>query len=218
MASISTLYTPLHVSAATEKLSLETLVSDIRGEDPVVRTQAWGRAHEVGAVAVAPLADLLTDPNAEVARAAKRGLWQIVRHSSRPGGESDRSAVEKELTGLLKPDVPAASLREFIWMISEIGTDGVVKPIGALLSRPDVRDDARMALERIPGAAALAELKSALDTAPEEFRPNIAHSLRVRGLEVKEYPSGKMVPVKPTQVQPLVPGAEKSTGEKAKGE
>jgi len=37
----------------------------------------------------------------------------------------------------------------------------------------------------------------ALKTAPEEFRYHLAVSLRVRGRQLREYPSQKLKPVKP---------------------
>ena len=67
----------------------------------------------------------------------------------------------------------------------------------------DLREDARMALERIPGKRAVTTLKNAFEKAPEDFKPNIAQSLRKRGQEVAGYPCQKLVPTKKTDVKPL---------------
>jgi len=85
-------------------------------------------------------------------------------------------------------------------MLSEIGSDESVKPLAALLQKPQLREDARMALERIDVEAALAALQAALTTAPEDFRPNLAQSLRRRGVNVPGVPSARLVPTKQTSV------------------
>ena len=63
-----------------------------------------------------------------------------------------------------------------------------------LLQDREVRDDARMAIQRIPGSVATMALQTALQTAPEEFRYNLAEGLRKRGVKVSGYPSRKLVP------------------------
>jgi hypothetical protein len=60
-----------------------------------------------------------------------------------------------------------------------------------------------MALERIPAKGAAAALKAGFEAAPEDFKPNIAQSLRKRGQEVKGYPSQKLAPSKETNLKPL---------------
>ena len=94
-------------------------------------------------------------------------------------------------------------------MLSEIGGDesgdwlsSVPALLDSLLSDADLREEARMALERIPGEESLSVLKSALDSVPEDFKPNLAQSLRARGVEVKGIPCKKLVPTKQTRVKP----------------
>ena len=55
-------------------------------------------------------------------------------------------------------------------------------------------------LQRIPGKASLKALQAAMKTAPEDFRYNLAESLRKRGEKVSGYPSRRLVPTKPTTV------------------
>lgn len=55
-----------------------------------------------------------------------------------------------------------------------------------------------MALERLPGAKATEALQAAFSTAPEADKPALAHSLRVRGVEVPGVPDLRLVPTKPT--------------------
>jgi len=181
----------------------DELIAGIKDGSDKVRTEAWQSAGEVGAPAVKPLAEVMTDDNLEVARAAKRALWKIVRHTGRPKANKERRAVEKELTGLLGRKQPVAVRREVLWMLSEIGGRISIKPIAGLMRNKNLREDARMALERIPGKRTVTTLKAAFEKVPEDFKPNIAQSLRKRGEEVAGYPCKKLVPTKKTDVKPL---------------
>ena len=182
---------------------VDELLTGIKSDSAEKRTEAWQSAGEVGAPAVKPLATVMADDELEVARAAKRALWQIVRYTGRPKANKEKRAVEKELTGLLGRKQPVAVRREVLWMLSEIGARISIKPIAGLMRNEDLREDARMALERIPTKRAVTVLKAAFEKAPEDFKPNIAQSLRKRGEEVAGYPCQKLVPTKKTDVKPL---------------
>ena len=181
----------------------DELIAGIKSDNAEKRTKSWQSAGEVGAPAVRPLAETMTDDDLEVARAAKRALWQIVRYTGRPKANKEKRAVEKELTGLLGRKQPLAVRREVLWMLSEIGGRVSIKPIAGLMRNKNLREDARMALERIPTKRAVSTLKTAFEKAPEDFKPNIAQSLRKRGEEVAGYPCKKLVPTKKTDVKPL---------------
>jgi len=90
----------------------------------------------------------------EVGRAAKRAMFQIVRHAGRPGAAQEQNAVVSELLGLLllgdKQPVPVC--REVLWMISEIGGDEAVDAVAAQLRNDELREDARQVLQRIPAS------------------------------------------------------------------
>jgi HEAT repeat protein len=191
-------------TASTAKgQGIDELIAGIKSAGDIERTKAWQSAGKVGAPAVKPLAKVMMDNNLEVAHAAKRALWKIVRHTGRPGADKEKSTVETELVGLLGDEQPVAVRREVLWMLSEIGGRNSIKPIAGLLRNEELREDARMALERIPGERAVAALKAGFETASEDFKPNIAQSLRKRGREVAGYPSQKVVPTKKTDVKPL---------------
>ena len=175
---------------------VDGLIAGVMSAIDKVRTEAWLKAGETGAPAVKPLAKIMTNNDLEVARAAKRALWKIVRHTGRPGAKKERRAVETELTGLLGKDQALAVQREVLWMLSEIGARNAIKPIARLMKNADLREDARMVLERIPGKRAVTVLKAGFDAAPEDFKPNIAQSLRKRGEAVAGYPCKKLVPTK----------------------
>lgn len=148
-----------------------------------------------------PLVAVMTDPDFETARSARRAVWQIVHYAGRPGAAKEAQAVEAELIPLLKHDA-AMVRREVLWMLSEIGGPAAVTPMAALLSDQEVREDARGAIQRIPGAASIKALQAALDTAPEDFKFSLAEGLRKRGEKVAGYPSQKLVPTKQTSVKP----------------
>jgi hypothetical protein len=90
--------------------------------------------------------------------------------------------------------------RELLWLLSEIAGDSEVAPVAAWLSDPELRENARLVLQRIPGDPSIKALQKELTTAPEDFKPHLAQSLRARGVTVDGYPSEKLVPVKKTTV------------------
>lgn len=188
---------------ADQSDAVSKLLAGIKDSDDKVRTKAWTSAGEVGANAVIPLAETMVDDDLEVARAAKRALWKIVRHAGRPGAAKEKRAVETKLVVLLGNNHPASVRREVVWMLSEIGGRNAIKPIARLIKNPELREDARMALERIPIKRSLQALKYRFRNAPEDFKPNMAQSLRKRGVEVDGYPCQKLVPQKKTNLKPL---------------
>lgn len=135
-------------------MTSEELIAQIQSSDPDIRTKAWLSAGDVGSPALRSLAQLAVEGELEVGRAAKRAIWQIVRTSGALKFTDDRRRnVIKELVALLDNGQPVELRREVLWMLSEIGSDpGEIKAIAALLGNPDLREDARCALERIPGA------------------------------------------------------------------
>ncbi|MCH8121125.1 MAG: HEAT repeat domain-containing protein [Planctomycetes bacterium] len=191
------------VAGAARKKAVDELMAGIRDDSDKVRAEAWLGAGEVGAAAVKPLAKVMSNKDIEVARAAKRGLWKIVRHAGRPGAGNEKRAVVGKLVELLGDEQPVPVRREVLWMLSEIGNRRSIKLIAALLSNRDLREDARMALQRIPSKGAIAALRAGLKAAPEDFKLNIAQSLRQRGVKVRGLPCVKLVPTKKTNVKPL---------------
>ena len=189
-------------AGAAADSSVNEFLAQIKSPDDKVRGPAWQGAARQGAPAVKPLAEIMANPDMEVARAAKRALWKIVRHAGRPGAAKEGKAVVAQLIPVLSGAATPVR-REVLWMLSEIGGDEAVAPLAAWLADKELREDARCALQRIPGNKATAALKKALATGPEEYRPAVAVSLRARGEKVDGYPSQKLVPTKQTTVQRL---------------
>ncbi len=183
--------------------NVNELISNIKSGSDDVRTKAWLSASGIGAAAVKPLAKVMAQQQLEVARAAKRGLWKIVRHVGSPGADDLKNAVISELISLLDNKQPVPLRREVLQMLSEIGGDESVDPIAALLSNTDLREDGGMSLERIPGKKSIAALEIALKNTPEAFKLNLAQSLRKRGVKVRGLECVKMLPTKQTKVKPI---------------
>lgn len=189
-----------------EQLTLDTLIAKIKDKDDKVRTAAWQAAGSVGAAAIRPLAAVAKDGELEVARAANRALWQIVRHSARPGAVVEKTETSEALIELLQDQQqPVQFRRDVVWMLSEIVDDDSIDPPAAagFLADADLREDIRAGLQRIGGPNAIAALKAGLETAPDDFKPSIACGLRALGVEVPNVPCQKLKPSKKTNVKPV---------------
>lgn len=186
--------------ALADTAAIAKLIADLQSADDAVRGAAWQGAATSGAPAVKPLAGVMAHQDFEIARAAKRALWKLVRHVGRPKAGKERKAVQTELLSLLQA-APVPVRRVAVWMLSEIGDADAVEPLAALLTDGELREDARCALERIPTSKATRALDKALKTGREDFRPALANSLRVRRRKVAGYPSQKLVPAKQTTVE-----------------
>ena len=191
------------MAGAAEKEAVDGLIAKLRDKSDKERASGLLKAVEVGAPAVKPLAKVIEDGDIEISRAGKRALWKIVRNVGRPGAGDEKKAVAAQLVDLLGVEHPPLVRCEALWMLSEIGGDETIKPIADMLSDEEVREDARMALQRIPGKRSLDALKDGLKKAPMDFRLNIAQSLRQRGVRIRRPAPVKLVPTKQTNVKPL---------------
>ncbi len=186
-----------------EELTLEQLVKQIQSEDANMRAAARDNAGPVGAKAIAPLAKIAVEGEFEIARAANRAMQNVVYHAGRPGAGDEASAVAAELVKLVSAEPPTQFRRDVLWMVWQIAGPDAVAPVAALLTNAELRDDARMCLEGLPVDDAVAALKAALESAPGDFKPALAHSLRKRGVEVPGVPDLRLVPTKKTEVVPV---------------
>ncbi|GAB4130578.1 HEAT repeat domain-containing protein [Thermopirellula anaerolimosa] len=193
-----------------EEMTVESLLQALQSSDPFVRRDAWLAAGKVGPTALPALARLAAEGELEVARAANRAMWQIVRYAGAPGREMVRGATVTalgEVMGGLSPqrarDVQLA--RDVLWMLSEIVQDWEIdQAIGiSLLSNPELREDARMCLQRIGGENAVAVLKAGYTQAEGDFQAAVACSLRRLGQDVPTPPCPKLQPRKTTSVKPV---------------
>jgi HEAT repeat protein len=180
------------------------LIARLKSAEDSVSAAACQSAWQYGATVVKPIVALMAGSDFELARKAKRALQWMVHHAGRPGASREARAIEEELVALLN-NGPTQVRRDLVWVLSEIGSTRAIGPLAALLSDPDVREDARCALTRHPDRKAAAALKAAFGTAPEDFKYALAESLRERGQKVEGYPSRKLVPTAQTTVTPVQP-------------
>ncbi|MBN2311523.1 MAG: hypothetical protein JXR94_21275 [Candidatus Hydrogenedentes bacterium] len=163
--------------------SVSDLIAGISSDQADARIAAMQAAGPVGAPAVVPLGELAGSPSFFVAKAAQGALATIAAYAGRPGAESERAAVAAELTKLLDPKYPVATRREVLHQLSLTGGEPEVAAVAALLDDPELQDDARMALERIPGDASAEALAKAITLAPPEFRTRLFASLAHRNVQ-----------------------------------
>ncbi len=146
-------------------------------------------------------AAMIPQADPETSRAGKRQLWELVHRVGNPETASEAQAVTGALLGLLASDPPACVKREVLWSLSELGGDNVVAAVAAQLQDAEVRGDACMVLERLPGDKSLAALKAAQQVVPADFVMTVVQSLRARGMVVDDHPCEKLTPRKETQVK-----------------
>lgn len=164
-------------------MDLEAFLAQIRSEDAEQRYKAWRGAGPFGAKAVVPLAELAASPLPGVAKAAREALQVIVHHAGRPGATDEARAVAAALLSVAESPRQSTRVRaDALHWLGFVGDARAVPGIARLLNEPGVRDEARMALERIPGRESLRALRQARDTAPADFKAHLEQSLRARAL------------------------------------
>jgi len=160
--------------------AVQDLVAGITDASPEVRTAAWQGAGPAGAAGVSALGELTGADDPEVARCAIAGLGRIAYHAGRPGADEERPAVAAALCRLLTDSHPVEARREIVYLVSLVGGADEVPAVAALLQDPELADDARMALERIPGEASADALIAAIDMVPPGMQVRLIQSLAHR--------------------------------------
>lgn len=163
--------------------NVSQLINTIKTGDADARYAAWRAAGPAGAAAVAPLADLMASTDKGASRAATEALGRIAHYAARPGATpSETQAVAIELLRVATAPRPRMVRAEALHLLGFVGNGNTVPPLARLLDDKEVREDARLALERIPGPQSLRALEDALRRAPADFKPNLRQSLHNRRL------------------------------------
>jgi len=163
------------------------LIEQVKSPNADVRFAAWNSAGAAGAAAVVPLADLMAAPDRDVAKAAKEAMHRIVHFAARPYGAQNARAVSAELEKVaVQTERPRIVRVESLKWIALVGDNESIPTLVKLLQDPVVREDARLALERIPGNASLTALNEAAGTAPADFKSNLKQSLSARKVTNKD--------------------------------
>ncbi|HEY3282365.1 MAG TPA: HEAT repeat domain-containing protein [Armatimonadota bacterium] len=170
----------LSASGSLVLADLEGTVSGLREGDSAKRNAAIASAADLGAAGIGPVGDLVGSTDPKASRAAHAALEAIVHKSTRQGARSEARMVASELAKLLTASHPLKTRAEAAHLLGMVGGAPVVPALAAQLSDPALREEARLALERIPDKSAGTALRSALKTAPADFRPALEQSLAHR--------------------------------------
>jgi hypothetical protein len=166
-----------------ERADIAGLLANIKSADGETRLRAQQGAGPAGAEAIAPLADIAAASDKGAAKAARGAMETIAHHSARPGAGAEARTVSTELLKIAQSDRPKQVRADALNLLGYTASDGkIVAGISALIANMELRDEARMALERIPGNASLNALKQAAQVAPADFRPHLEQSVRNRAL------------------------------------
>jgi len=169
-----------------EKRDLTQLLNDIKSSDGKTRLKAQQTCGPVGASAISPLAELAVSTDKGVAKAARGAMETIAHYSARPGAGGEAKAVSAELLKVAQTNRPKQIRANALHLLGYTTNDGkTVEYIAELLLNNELWDEARMALERIPGNAATNALKNAAKNANEEMRPHLEQSLKNRVTSMK---------------------------------
>src|SRR5438874_2149254 len=159
---------------------VQALVAKIKGSDLDARAGAINEAAPLGAPAIAPLAGVAGGGDRGAAKAAREAIQRVAYYATRPGAGEDERAVAAELLKLIGTGRSRAVRAEAIRLVGILGGPDAATPLQRLLFDPDVREEARLALIRLPGPTADAALHLAMRTAPEDFRPALDLALQQR--------------------------------------
>ncbi len=161
---------------------LQETLKQLKSDDMNERYRAWDAAGPLGAKAVAPLAELMKQDVTTIGKAGKMALQNVVNYAGRSGAEAEAKAVTVELMKVASSAYPRPIRGDALYWVGLIGGPDAIPGLVKLLNDRIIREDARTALERIPGEQSLAALKAAAASGATDFRKNIEQSIRNRGL------------------------------------
>lgn len=156
---------------------LKDFLADVSSAEPDRRQAAIQSADQFGAAAIPALGQIAEGTNQVASIAAWQSLRSIAWHSGRKGAASGPKEVADELVKLLDAKRGRALRGEALQLLSLTAADTHVAKIAALLDDKEVGDDARMALERLTGSAALEALTKAVEKSEGQTRLNLIHSI-----------------------------------------
>lgn len=166
-------------------LEIASFIQRVQNADAAQRMAVAHAAGPEGAAAVKPLSALLAGDDKGVAKAADEALIRIAHYAARPGAVPEARSVSRELAQLTPPAQPMVVRRRATRLLEFVGGDDAVPTLAALLKDAELREDARLTLERIPGRASTRALEAAAKSGAAEFRPHLEQSLRHRRMTMK---------------------------------
>ena len=176
--------------AISEPVKLETVkfLSAMRSADVNERYAAWQSAGPFGADVINVLAELASSDDKGIALSATGAMDKIAHYAARPGAKIEAEKVTRELLKVASSTHPRMVRANAIQLTGFIGDNLAVGGLARLMKDKEVREDARLALELIPGnlaETALKELAKAAAETKEGFEANLRQSLSNRNLSPK---------------------------------
>jgi hypothetical protein len=164
---------------------LRDMLSNLQHGDTAARYTAVKQATLVGTEAIPPLARVYAGSDPAAAKAASEALRRIAYHAGRPGAPAEAKAAAIQLQKLTGQEYPREVRAEAIRYLGYVGDKEAIPALIELLGDRDVREDARMALECIPGREADAALRTAARSMPD-YRVALEQSLKHRSTKLKD--------------------------------
>lgn len=167
-----------------DQAAVKALVEKISSADVAARVEGVEQAATVGPDALGALGAILggDDPSAD--RAAQESMQRITFKAAR--SPATAKAASRQLVQLIGKDRPYKVRSESLYLLGFAADTAAIKAIAGLLTDPEVRENARMALERVPGKEAEAALMQVAKAVPADYRPAIQQSLRHRRQSPKD--------------------------------
>jgi HEAT repeat protein len=153
------------LTAGASAASVSDIVAKMPAQNSAQGTPLISQIIKTGPTGLKELCGMITPPNDVSDAKARFALHGVVLHAMRPGAKSQAAMVEKALLDALAAASQADLKQFFVKQLELCGSDLAVKPLGKLLSDKRLCDAATRALLRIRSAAAIAEIRAALDAA-----------------------------------------------------
>ena len=166
--------------------ALSSFLTQIKYGDAAARTQAVKHATYLGTGAIPSLGSIYASGDPGAARAACEALKRICYNAGRPGATVEANTAATHLVTLTSKEYPRHVRADAMLLLGLVGTATTAALLSTFLTDMDVREDARMAIERIPGSEVDDVLRKAARVVPADYRSAIDQSLRHRRMRPSE--------------------------------
>ena len=158
-------------------------LAQFQSADPQVRLAARKSAGSLNVTAITGLLNIAASADRGAAKAARGGLEVLVHAAAAPGQRNRaRDAADMLVSAAGDTSRPSDVRQYALYLAGFVANTTTVPALSRLLADREVRDAARMALERTPGKPAERALAGARGAADAEFQSAVDQSLRARTL------------------------------------
>ncbi len=166
---------PCYVSCSQEP---QEVLRNLASNDAEVRMSALRQASALDENHLADILALISQDDYEVSKTAKSALKVIVTTVGASQEPTKRQKVTEKLIELLQGDLSTETKREVLRALALIPDETNVPCLADFLRQPDLAEDAKAALERIPSDSATKTLLDYLPNASLELQRSILGSLK----------------------------------------